>query len=82
MTSSDTRSSILNVAQRLVLILGFDDFSHAEIRAEGSVHTSTIYYYFSTSGDLGREMFVRYFKISLRLTYMTQRLNDQKKPNP
>ena len=81
MTSSDTRSSILNVAQRLVLILGFDDFSYAEIRAEGSVHTSTIYYYFSTSGELGREMFVGYCKIDLRLTYMTQRLNYEKKPS-
>jgi TetR/AcrR family transcriptional repressor of nem operon len=57
---SDTRTRILDVAEKLVQSRGFNGFSYADIAAELGVSTASLHYHFAGKADLGRALIVRY----------------------
>jgi len=57
---SDTRTRILDVAERLVQSRGFNGFSYADIAAELGVSTASLHYHFAGKAELGRALIVRY----------------------
>jgi TetR/AcrR family transcriptional repressor of nem operon len=56
----DTRTQILDVAERLVQTRGFNDFSYADIAAELAVTNAALHYHFRTKAALGDALIERY----------------------
>jgi TetR/AcrR family transcriptional repressor of nem operon len=56
----DTATRILDVAERLVQIHGFNAFSYADIAAELHIRKASLHHHFPTKGALGRALIVRY----------------------
>jgi TetR/AcrR family transcriptional repressor of nem operon len=56
----DTRTQILDVAERLVQTGGFNDFSYADIAAELAVTNAALHYHFRTKAALGDALIERY----------------------
>ena len=60
-TASDpTATRILDVAERLVQMRGFNDFSYADIAAEVGITKASLHYHFATKAELGRRLVIRY----------------------
>ncbi|HLG07388.1 MAG TPA: TetR/AcrR family transcriptional regulator [Gaiellaceae bacterium] len=57
---SDTRSRILDVAERLVQTRGFNGFSYADIAAEVRVTRASLHYHFAGKAELGEALITRY----------------------
>jgi TetR/AcrR family transcriptional repressor of nem operon len=57
---ADTRSRILDVAERLVQIRGFNGFSYADVAAELSVTKASLHYHFPSKAELGEALIARY----------------------
>jgi TetR/AcrR family transcriptional repressor of nem operon len=57
---SDTRSRILDVAERLVQVRGFNGFSYADVAAELKVTKASLHYHFPGKAELGEALIVRY----------------------
>src|SRR5580700_12212203 len=55
-----TASRILDVAERLVQVRGFNGFSYADIAAELQVTKAALHYHFATKADLGEALISRY----------------------
>lgn len=55
-----TRDSILDTAQAYVQSRGFNAFSFRDIADEVGIRTASIYHYFPSKADLGREVIRRY----------------------
>jgi TetR/AcrR family transcriptional regulator, transcriptional repressor for nem operon len=55
-----TASRILDVAERLVQVRGFNGFSYADIAAELHVTKAALHYHFSGKADLGEALIARY----------------------
>jgi len=55
-----TASRILDVAERLVQVRGFNGFSYADIAAELHVTKAALHYHFSGKADLGQALLARY----------------------
>jgi TetR/AcrR family transcriptional regulator, transcriptional repressor for nem operon len=55
-----TRSRILDVAERLVQVRGFNSFSYADIAAELTVTKASLHYHFPGKAQLGEALMVRY----------------------
>jgi TetR/AcrR family transcriptional regulator, transcriptional repressor for nem operon len=55
-----TRSRILDVAERLVQIRGFNGFSYADIAAELEVTKASLHHHFPHKADLGEALIARY----------------------
>ena len=51
---TDTASEILDVAERLVQVRGFNGFSYADIAEALEVTKASLHYHFPTKGDLGK----------------------------
>ncbi len=65
---ADTASRILDVAERLVQLRGFNGFSYADVAAELSITKASLHYHFAGKAELGEALIARYaerFKGSL-----------------
>ncbi len=58
--SADTAGQILDAAERLVQVNGFNGFSYADVAAELSLTTAALHYHFSGKAALGRALIDRY----------------------
>jgi TetR/AcrR family transcriptional regulator, transcriptional repressor for nem operon len=59
-TRSDTTSRILDVAERLVQLRGFNGFSYADVASELQITKASLHYHFPGKADLGRALIERY----------------------
>src|SRR3954454_1089043 len=57
---ADTASRILDVAERLVQIRGFNGFSYADIAAELDITKASLHYHFPGKAELGEALIRRY----------------------
>jgi TetR/AcrR family transcriptional regulator, transcriptional repressor for nem operon len=55
-----TASKILDVAERLVQVRGFNGFSYADIAAELHITKAALHYHFAGKADLGAALIARY----------------------
>ncbi len=55
-----TDRRIMDAAQRLMQVRGYNAFSYADIAEEVGVRTATIHYHFPSKGALGRDVVARY----------------------
>jgi TetR/AcrR family transcriptional repressor of nem operon len=55
-----TRSRILDVAERLVQVRGFNGFSYADVAAELSITKASLHYHFPSKAELGEALIARY----------------------
>ena len=55
-----TASRILDVAEQLVQVRGFNGFSYADIAAELRITKAALHYHFATKADLGEALIARY----------------------
>jgi len=58
--SKDTASAILDVAERLVQLRGFNGFSYADVAAELNVTRASLHYHFAGKAELGEALIARY----------------------
>jgi TetR/AcrR family transcriptional repressor of nem operon len=58
--SATTADSILDVAERLVQVHGFNAFSYADISAELGIRKASIHHHFPTKAGLGTALITRY----------------------
>lgn len=56
----DTAEKILDIAERLVQVRGFNGFSYADIAAELGLTKAALHYHFSGKAELGEALIVRY----------------------
>jgi TetR/AcrR family transcriptional regulator, transcriptional repressor for nem operon len=56
----DTPSRILDVAERLVQIRGFNGFSYADVASELQVSKASLHYHFAGKAELGEALIGRY----------------------
>lgn len=64
-----TAERIVDTAERLVQMRGYNGFSYADIAERVGVRTASIHYHFPTKADLGRQVVARYragFAVALR----------------
>ena len=59
-TPGDTRSAILDVAERLVQVRGFNAFSYADVAAELGITKAGLHHHFPSKADLGAALVARY----------------------
>jgi TetR/AcrR family transcriptional regulator, transcriptional repressor for nem operon len=57
---SDTASRILDCAEGLVQMRGFNGFSYADVAGELAVTTASLHYHFPGKAELGRALITRY----------------------
>jgi TetR/AcrR family transcriptional regulator, transcriptional repressor for nem operon len=60
--SMDTRTRILDVAERLVQTRGYNGFSYADVAAEVGVTKASLHYHFQGKAELGAALIERYAK--------------------
>jgi TetR/AcrR family transcriptional repressor of nem operon len=58
--STSTASRVLDTAERLVQVRGFNGFSYADIAAELQVTKASLHYHFATKAGLGEALINRY----------------------
>jgi TetR/AcrR family transcriptional repressor of nem operon len=56
----DTASRILDVAERLVQLRGFNGFSYADVAAELHITKASLHYHFAGKAELGEALIARY----------------------
>jgi TetR/AcrR family transcriptional repressor of nem operon len=56
----DTASRILDIAERLAQVRGFNGFSYADIAAELKISKASLHYHFRGKADLGEALIRRY----------------------
>ena len=57
---ANSKRTILNMAEDLLLVKGFNGFSYAHIASELGVKNAAIHYHFPTKEELGRAVIKRY----------------------
>src|SRR6516165_2178124 len=57
---TSTASLVLDVAERLVQVRGFNGFSYADIATELQITKASLHYHFATKADLGEALIARY----------------------
>jgi TetR/AcrR family transcriptional regulator, transcriptional repressor for nem operon len=57
---SDTRGTILDIAERLVQARGFNGFSYADIATELGITKAALHYHFASKAELGEALISRY----------------------
>jgi TetR/AcrR family transcriptional repressor of nem operon len=57
---SETVTRILDVAERLVEVRGFNGFSYADVSRELSITNAALHYHFANKSDLGEALVIRY----------------------
>src|SRR5215208_6163769 len=58
--SKDTATRILDTAERLVQVRGFNGFSYADVAAELGVTKASLHYHFAGKTELGHALIARY----------------------
>jgi TetR/AcrR family transcriptional repressor of nem operon len=58
--STDTATQILDVAERLAQIRGFNAFSYADVAGELGLTNAALHYHFPSKAELGEALIVRY----------------------
>jgi len=58
--AAGTASRILDVAERLVQVRGFNGFSYAHVARELNVTTASLHYHFASKAELGEALIERY----------------------
>jgi TetR/AcrR family transcriptional regulator, transcriptional repressor for nem operon len=58
--SGSTAARVLDAAERLVQVRGFNGFSYADIAAELQITKASLHYHFATKADLGEALITRY----------------------
>jgi TetR/AcrR family transcriptional regulator, transcriptional repressor for nem operon len=58
--TTNTRSRILDVGERLIQIRGFNGFSYADVAAELSITKASLHYHFPGKANLGEAIITRY----------------------
>jgi TetR/AcrR family transcriptional repressor of nem operon len=79
---SDTATRILDVAERLVEVRGFNGFSYADVSSELHITNAALHYHFANKAELGVALIVRYTSrfddalaaVDRRTTYAPERL--------
>ena len=56
----DTATRILDSAESLVQVRGFNGFSYADVAAELAITTASLHYHFPGKAELGRALIARY----------------------
>src|ERR1700689_2226422 len=56
----DTATQILDVAERLVQVRGFNGFSYADVAAELKITKAALHYHFAGKAELGDALVARY----------------------
>src|ERR1700691_5224731 len=56
----DTATQILDVAERLVQVRGFNGFSYADVAAELTITKAALHYHFAGKAELGEALVARY----------------------
>jgi TetR/AcrR family transcriptional repressor of nem operon len=59
-TENDTRTRILDAAERLVQMRGFNGFSYADVATELGVTKASLHYHFPGKAELGEALISRY----------------------
>jgi TetR/AcrR family transcriptional regulator, transcriptional repressor for nem operon len=59
-TQSETATRILDAAERLVQVRGFNGFSYADVAAELGVTKASLHYHFASKAELGEALITRY----------------------
>src|SRR6266567_5600334 len=59
-SSSSTASRVLDTAERLVQVRGYNGFSYADIAAELQITKASLHYHFASKADLGEALINRY----------------------
>jgi TetR/AcrR family transcriptional repressor of nem operon len=57
---SNTAEHVLDVAERLVQLRGFNGFSYADVAAELQLTKASLHYHFASKAELGEALIVRY----------------------
>lgn len=58
--NADTAARILDVAERLVQLRGFNGFSYADVAAELNITRASLHYHFAGKAELGEALITRY----------------------
>jgi TetR/AcrR family transcriptional regulator, transcriptional repressor for nem operon len=58
--NADTAARILDVAERLVQVRGFNGFSYADVAAELKISKASLHYHFPGKAELGQALIERY----------------------
>ena len=56
MSDRDTRMEIIDLAERLVRVRGYNGFSYRDLAEQIGIKTASIHYHFPTKADLGEAM--------------------------
>ncbi len=59
-SDGDTASAVLDVAERLVQVRGFNGFSYADVATELHLSKAALHYHFAGKAELGEALLVRY----------------------
>ncbi len=59
-SDGNTATRILDVAERLVQLRGFNGFSYADVAAELNLTKASLHYHFAGKGELGEALITRY----------------------
>jgi TetR/AcrR family transcriptional regulator, transcriptional repressor for nem operon len=74
---ADTATQILDVAERLVQVRGFNAFSYADVAAELKITTAALHYHFAGKAELGEALLARYTaRFAEALTAVESRVKD------
>ncbi len=58
--AGDTRTRILDVAERLIQVRGFNGFSYADVAAELAITKASLHHHFPSKAGLGEALMTRY----------------------
>ena len=75
--ANGTATRILDVAEQLVQVRGFNGFSYADVAAELDITTASLHYHFASKAELGEALIDRYSRrFSEKLTAIASRRAD------
>jgi TetR/AcrR family transcriptional repressor of nem operon len=78
-TETEAATRILDVAERLVQLRGFNGFSYADVASELGVTKASLHYHFSGKADLGEALMNRYSRrFAEALDEVDARLDDER----
>jgi TetR/AcrR family transcriptional repressor of nem operon len=59
-SDAGTKARILDIAERLVQVCGFNGFSYGDVAAELGITRAALHYHFASKGELGEALIDRY----------------------
>jgi TetR/AcrR family transcriptional regulator, transcriptional repressor for nem operon len=77
--NGDTAQRILDIAERLVQVRGYNAFSYAHIAAELGITKASLHYHFSGKAELGQALIARYAQ---RFALALEEIDSKTTPAP